>query len=118
MSQTAGRAQRGQVLMALAFAGLVTPPALQGQEEPQNLQVLPKDMPRSEVTRIMRSFTQAVDVRCSSCHVGEEGQPRTTYDFASDDKAMKLKARAIMRMVEDINGTYLADLPGRREPGA
>lgn len=116
MSQTARRAQRRHVLMALAFAGLVTSPALQGQEELQNLQVLPKDMPRSEVTQIMRSFTQALDVRCSSCHVGEEGQPLTTYDFASDDKAMKLKARAMMRMVADINGTYLADLPGRREP--
>lgn len=40
----------------------------------------------------------------------------STYDFASDDKAMKLKAREMLRMVGAINGTYLADLPQRREP--
>lgn len=117
MSQTARRAQRRHVPLALALICLAMPVALHAQEEPQNLQVLPKDMPRSEVTQIMRGFTQALGVRCASCHVGEEGQPLATYDFASDDNTMKLKARAMMRMVGAINGTYLADLPERREPG-
>jgi tetratricopeptide (TPR) repeat protein len=40
----------------------------------------------------------------------------STYDFASDDKPMKLKAREMLRMSTAINDTYLAELPERREP--
>lgn len=86
------------------------------QEAPRNLQVLPKDMTRQQVTQVMRGFTAALGVRCSSCHVGEEGQPLNTYDFASDDKPMKLKAREMLRMSAAINDTYLAELPERRDP--
>jgi len=105
-----------------AFAAAVATPLLpasataQNQEPPQNLQVLPKDMSRQQVTQVMRSFTVALGARCSTCHVGEEGQPLSTYDFASDDKPMKVKARAMLRMSQTINDTYLAELPERREP--
>jgi tetratricopeptide (TPR) repeat protein len=64
----------------------------------------------------MRGFTQALGVRCSSCHVGEEGQPLSTYDFASDEKDMKVTAREMLKMVMAINGTYLANLPDRHDP--
>lgn len=108
---------RRSLLFAVAVAATTLPATLAAQQEsPTNLQVLPKDMTRREVTQVMREFTQGLGLRCSSCHVGEEGQPMSTYDFASDDKAMKLKAREMLRMVGAINGTYLADLPQRREP--
>jgi tetratricopeptide (TPR) repeat protein len=117
MSFTARRTQRRWILSALVVASAASPALLAAQQEaPQNLQVLPKDMPRSQVTQVMRSFTQALGMRCSSCHVGEEGQPLSTYDFASDDKAMKVKAREMLRMVGAINGTHLAGLPERTEP--
>jgi tetratricopeptide (TPR) repeat protein len=89
----------------------------QEQERFTNLQVLPSDMSRGRLMSVMRDFTRDLGVRCSTCHVGEEGQPLSTYDFASDDKAAKLKAREMMRMVRTINDTYLAELPGRRGPG-
>jgi tetratricopeptide (TPR) repeat protein len=111
MSQTARRVQRRHLPATLAVVCLVLPVTLYAQEAPQNLQVLPKDMPRSQVTQIMRGFTRALGVRCSNCHVGEEGQPLSTYDFASDDKPMKLTAREMLRMVGAINGTYLSNLP-------
>ena len=115
MSQTARRAQRRRISGAIAAICLVLPATLQAQEEPQNLQVLPKDMPRSQLTQVMRGFTQALGVRCSACHVGEEGQPLSTYDFASDDKNMKVTAREMLKMVVAINGTYLANLPYRHD---
>ena len=34
---------------------------------------------------VMPGFTRALGVRCSYCHVGEEGESLSTYDFASDD---------------------------------
>jgi tetratricopeptide (TPR) repeat protein len=58
----------------------------------------------------MRSFTEALGVRCVHCHNGEEGKPLSTYDFASDVKTAKQKARIMMRMVSDINNKYLSAL--------
>jgi tetratricopeptide (TPR) repeat protein len=104
-------------LVAVAFVCPLLPVALSAQQEaPKNLQVLPQDMSRAQVTQVMRGFTQALGVRCSACHVGEEGQPLSTYDFAADDKDMKLNAREMLKMVNAINGTYLARLPHRHEP--
>ncbi len=60
----------------------------------------------------MRGFTQALGVRCSTCHMGEGGQPLNTYDFASDDKVNKVKAREVLRMVQRVNET-IAALPDR-----
>lgn len=101
--------------LALLAPGL-SPAGVVAQEEFQNLQVLPADLSRPELTRIMRGFTAALGMRCSGCHVGEEGQPLSTYDMASDDKPMKQKARAMLRMVQVINGEYLAELPDRGTP--
>jgi hypothetical protein len=55
-------------------------------------------------------------VRCTHCHVGEEGQPLSTFDFAKDEKRTKLVARQMMRMVQEIN-RRLDTLPGRTNPG-
>jgi tetratricopeptide (TPR) repeat protein len=86
-------------------------------EEFTNLRVLPEDISRGELMDVMRGFALATGLRCSSCHLGEEGQPFSTYDFASDDRAGKRKAREMMRMVADINSRYLAMLSDRRAPG-
>ncbi len=107
------------IVIALFTATVLLPGVGEGQEQEgfTNLQVLPADASRGRVMSVMRGFTRALGVRCSTCHVGEEGQPLSTYDFASDDKAPKLKAREMMRMMQVINDTYLAELPGRRAPG-
>jgi tetratricopeptide (TPR) repeat protein len=72
-------------------------------ETPENLQVLPKDWPGRRLAPVMRGFTRALGVRCSHCHVGEEGQPLSTYDFASDDNPKKDVARTMLRMLGVIN---------------
>ncbi len=75
-----------------------------------NLKILPKDITKDKLVDIMRSFTGGLGVRCSHCHEGEEGQPLSTYDFASDLKTAKQKARIMINMVADINNKYLSAL--------
>jgi Photosynthetic reaction centre cytochrome C subunit len=71
-------------------------------EEPENLRVLVGFSGR-QLSPVMRGFTRALGVRCSYCHVGEEGQPLTTYDFPSDEKLPKRTARTMLGMLGDIN---------------
>jgi len=109
------RASVACTLLALA----VPPDAALAQFPPDsftNLKVLPEDIDSRELVNLMASFTRALGVRCSTCHVGEEGQPLASYDFADDDKLMKRKARVMLRMVEHINTEHLADLEERVEP--
>ena len=68
-----------------------------------NLKVFPADISRENLLWNMRFFSQSLGVRCTHCHVGEEGQPLATFDFASDAKDQKLKARDMLRMVHRIN---------------
>ena len=72
-------------------------------EKPENLQVLPKDWPGSRLRPVMTGFTRTLGVRCSYCHVGEEGQPLSTYNFASDENPKKTIAREMLRMLGSIN---------------
>lgn len=85
-------------------------------EKTENLQVLPKDIPVRALVDTMRSFTTALGVRCTYCHVGNEGEPLNTFDFASDDKPAKKKARVMLQMVASINNDHLAKLVDRKSP--
>lgn len=87
----------------LGLAGSVQAQQWSWPEQPENLQVLPKDWTGQRLSPVMRGFTRALGVRCSYCHVGEEGQPLSTYDFASDDNPNKDRAREMLRMLGSIN---------------
>ena len=78
-----------------------------------NIKVLPSTLRPREVIDLMRGYTNALGVRCPFCHVGEEGKPLSTFDFASDDRRNKLVARDMIRMVQSINSETLAHLPDR-----
>ena len=109
---------RRPVVLALSLCGLATAAAAQppqGMDQPpKNLKVLPMDMPVRALRDTMASFTRALGVRCTYCHVGTEGEPLTTYDFATDEKPEKLKAREMLRMVAAINGEHLPKVPQRK----
>jgi hypothetical protein len=95
------------------------PPAQGGPpQRPRNLKVLPADMPLAAVRDTMRVWARALGVRCSHCHVSQEGAPGTPpqTDYASDDKAEKELARRMLRMVRAINSQHLDSLPWRAEP--
>ena len=68
-----------------------------------NVKIIPKNTPVMQVIGMMRNFAGALGVRCTFCHVGQEGQPLASFDFAKDDKRTKLTARQMMRMVEEVN---------------
>lgn len=72
-------------------------------EKPKNLQVLPKDFTGQRLRPVMTGFTRALGVRCTYCHVGEEGKPLSTYDFASDQNPNKERAREMYRMLGSVN---------------
>jgi hypothetical protein len=97
---------RPLVLLVAAFAVPAVLSAQAGKFPPDsliNVKVIPKNTPVMQVVGMMRNFTGALGVRCPFCHVGQEGQPLTTFDFAKDEKRTKLTARQMMRMVEEIN---------------
>jgi hypothetical protein len=99
----------GFVFIALIAAGTVLSAQ---QPAPKNLKVLPKEMTRQEVRRIMQSFTTGLGVRCTHCHAGEDP---SQLDYASDAKPTKEVARKMLAMVVDINTKHLA---GVGEPPA
>jgi hypothetical protein len=82
------------------------------QPPPQNLQVLPKDMPRAQVVQIMQNFSAALGVTCNHCHVFV-GPNDPMNDFAGDTKPTKNVARAMMRMVREINPAIAKSVPAK-----
>ena len=105
MANATSRIISSLMFLAIALTGAAV--AQQDQwtwpEKPKNLQVLPNDWPGSRLSPVMRGFTRALGVRCTYCHVGEEGKSLSTYDFVSDVNPNKNRAREMLRMLGSIN---------------
>jgi len=81
------------------------------QQPPKNLQVLPKDTPRPQVVALMRTFTAALGVQCEHCHLRVPGPDgRQVDDQASDSLEPKRIARVMMKMVNEVNGTFISNI--------
>jgi hypothetical protein len=106
--------------LVLAFAIAPAPPsAAQAPQAPwkgENLQYFPKDITRERLIQRMREFSFALGVRCQYCHAGGDGVSFEGVSFASDDKPAKATARAMLRMIEQLNTVALAQLPSRAQP--
>ncbi len=87
------------------------PPGRGRGAPPQNLQVLPKDMTRQQLTPLMRSIAGALGVECTHCHVSMQNQ-------AADDKPTKLVARKMLKMTMAINDDLLKDVGEPAAAGA
>jgi hypothetical protein len=103
------------VLMAAATSAQTPAPAGGGQRAGgapapfQNLTVLPKDIPRDQLTELMRGFNAALGVNCNHCHVFiAPGNPAN--NMPSDEKTPKLVARVMMQMTGDINTRLAANI--------
>ena len=99
------------IFLAIAFVALTQPVLAQRwqwPDNPKNVQVLPKSATGRELQRTMFSFTAGLGVRCTYCHVGEEGRDFSEYDFPSDVKPEKNKARIMIKMMSAVNNEYLA----------
>ena len=62
----------------------------------------------------MRGFCMSLGVRCTHCHVGEEGKPFETFDFAADTKAPKQTARVMLQMVQAVNRDWVSKVVSDR----
>ena len=93
----------GCAALLAAVATAQTPAPAPAAPAFKNLQVLSKDITRDQLMQNMKFFAQSLGVRCVHCHVGEDGQPLSTFDFASDAKSEKRIARKMLVMVHRIN---------------
>jgi tetratricopeptide (TPR) repeat protein len=98
------------VVLLVLLAGVGRAQEFHWPERGKNLQVLPKDFPPDRLHAVMSGFTRSLGVRCVHCHVGTEGRPLSTFDFASDANPNKDRAREMYRMLGDIN-RHLKKIP-------
>jgi tetratricopeptide (TPR) repeat protein len=104
------------IVMVLAMPWWATAQPAQAPWKGENLQFFPKDISREQLTQRMREFSFALNVRCQYCHIGGDGVSFEGVNFASDEKPAKVQARAMLRMVDQLNRTVLPQLPHRSEP--
>jgi hypothetical protein len=71
----------------------------------KNLKVLPKNISKVELDKVMDDFKIALGVKCGHCHAPSKDNPRK-MDFASDEKQEKITAREMMKMTVKINKKY------------
>lgn len=98
------------LVVALLFGCKSTPtaaPAAAPKSEFRNLKVLARDIQKDQLLTAMRGFTRGLGVRCDHCHVQTATDPRPQFDFPSDEKETKRAAREMIRMVAQINGTFV-----------
>ena len=104
-----------------------------GGEPPKNLQVLPKDTPRNQVTAIMRTFAMALGVRCEHCHApaaaaanpdtapagrGGRGGGGPQLDYSLDDKETKKVAREMIKGLVNVTVQERANVQTMADGGA
>jgi tetratricopeptide (TPR) repeat protein len=106
------------IIFALAIASVSSAqtPTETAPWKAKNLEFFPKDISRPELTQRMREFSLALGVRCQHCHTGGDGISFDGVVFDNDDKAPKRTARAMLRMMDQLNTVTLAQLPNRAEP--
>lgn len=104
------------LLGLLLMVVFLMPPSVNAQIEGPftNLQIMPKNSTKEAVMSVMQDMTFSVGTRCSYCHVGE-GDDLSTFDFASDARPGKEVTRVMMRMTDDMNNNYLAEIDSEGE---
>ncbi|HUR83498.1 MAG TPA: c-type cytochrome [Thermoanaerobaculia bacterium] len=103
--------KRFSLLFALLALGCQSAPTASPVAAPKsefkNLQVLHKDIQKDQLLAAMRGFTRGLGVRCDHCHVQIATDPKPQFDFPNDEKETKRAAREMIRMVAQINGTWI-----------
>ncbi len=77
------------------------PPA----ENFKNLKVLPKNISKDQLDKVMDEFAKSLGVKCNFCHV-QSPTDSTQWDMASDEKAEKSIARKMIAMSNSINKKF------------
>lgn len=69
----------------------------------KNVKVLTNVHSKGDMRRIMKEQAASLGVKCVHCHVPGK--------FDLDDKKEKVAAREMMKMVQEINASWLKDVP-------
>ena len=73
----------------------------------KNLKILPKNITEEQLDSVMESFKASLGVKCSFCHAMDPDTSKGRhFDFASDAKPAKEKAREMLQMTAYLNATY------------
>lgn len=104
----------GFAVVCAALVVAATPAVAQIPDKFTNLEVLPKDIKKPELVKIMRDFAGDLGVRCSHCHFSHDPEDLASFNFASDEKPAKEIARSMLRMAAQINETLDKELSATR----
>lgn len=87
------------LLIAVSFA-------FTSLEDPNytNLKILPKNISKTKMDSVMKSFTAALGVKCNFCHTYD--QEAKAMNFASDANEHKDVARQMMRLTTKLNKKF------------
>ena len=103
------------VHLALAQDSPATAPAAQTARPPRgprpnptNIKTLPKNITGDEINKLMHQYEGDLGVECEFCHARNSETKRN--DFPSDANPVKDKARLMIKMTDDLNAKYLAQL--------
>ncbi len=108
-------------LLFFLSAGVVAAPVAAQDLEFKNLKVLDRTITSSELNQVMLNNLSGLGLPrrggkgCLFCHAGDMDVPRGEWDFASDEKVEKRKAREMLAMTATIN-KRLAGLEERVAP--
>jgi hypothetical protein len=106
------------IVLGVAVSASTATAAVSAQESPfkppSNLRVLPKDTKLADIIPMMKSFTQALGVRCQFCHsyTGSDPNALENFDFPADSVPGKAAARTMMAAVQVINRDLLNGVGG------
>ena len=104
-----------KILIGLSFSAVVvagiaaTTPPDDKKPPKRNLKVLPKDISKEDLDKVMDGFRDALGVKCSFCHAPSKNPDQKWPDFASDEKPEKNIARKMMKMTAKINKKFFSD---------
>ena len=104
----------GKKTLVAIVAGLFMIAGIAATKPPEapkykNLKILPKNISKEDLDKVMDHFKTALGVKCSFCHAPSKDTAQKWPDFASDEKPEKLIARKMMKMTSKINKKFFSD---------
>ncbi len=104
----------GKKSLVAIVAGLFMVAGIAATKPPEppkykNLKILPKNISKEDLDKVMDHFKTALGVKCSFCHAPSKDTAQKWPDFASDDKPEKNIARSMMKMTAKINKKFFKD---------
>jgi hypothetical protein len=100
----------GLALIAFMILGVAaTAPQDKPKPPKRNLKILPKDISKEDLDKVMDGFRDALGVKCNFCHAPSKDPNQKWPDFASDDKPEKNIARKMIKMAAKINKKFFSE---------